>query len=254
MEFKSFVFLFCVVHLSSSQTPCSTFSHCDYQGCSQPANEGSYYGCNCQYMQVKDTETGEMENHCYLGNDEHPVELGTCVYSTDYAVSFKPCPCKTSCSPGELLKECSCHPCPAGHTCDGSATLCANTCPSGLYLDGCECKACPSGSLCVGSKITLCTVCDNESFEIAPCTSTTDRMCHPCNRCLDSEYPSRQCSSGLNRICAPCTYCARNFYAAAPCSNTSNTKCSPCLPGHWCPGNQQMYEPIAPGSNVYKDM
>lgn len=214
--------LFTFILRCGSSVPCTTIQDCKYQGCIQPALEGNFFGCNCATDQIENSADGSLDTRCYPGDDDEVFLPSQCVYSVDYGLSFQYCPCQTSCSEGQ-------------------------------YLDGCHCQPCPPGHFCVHSHAKICTQCASNEYQVRACTEGSDTICRPCTQCGEGEYQLRPCTSHRDGRCVSCQYCTVNYYAAAPCTNETNTECAPCKGGNWCPGNQIMYEPIGPGSKIYRD-
>jgi hypothetical protein len=242
-----------VVHVHTFAL-CSTFQDCQYEGCAQSALEGHFFGCNCKLNEVQNTFESTMDTHCYNGDEDQPIQPSHCVYSNNYGISFEHCPCRSSCPIGQFIENCNCKTCPEDHTCDGHSPPCATTCAAGQYLDECQCKACPPNSFCLNLTYTSCDSCEDGFFELSPCTAISNRKCSKCNECPYNFFRVQSCTATRATECKECQYCKQGFYAEEKCTQTTDTKCSKCLEHHWCPGNQNMYEPIAPGSNVYKDI
>ena len=199
--------------------------------------------------------------------------------------------CPFSCNPGYVVAGVTCTKCNIGfYTLNGVCTSCtiynqysyflspivfngiSNTCPwdcnAGYYKQGNACLSCTAGSnfapasaLRTRDDVVIpnaCRSCANciasVSYQLSPCTTTTDRTCQPCASTCSPGYYMGQCNITTNTPCIPCkTRCPSGYYITGSCSGSSisdSVACVPCTsyttcrPGTFilpnqCPGTTQ---------------
>lgn len=179
-------------------------------------------------------------------------------------------------SPCEAYKDADVRPCSPQKPCpqgfywskctrrrDSMCLPCLNqVCKQGTYLSSCTntsdsvCVPCSTSLQCGGQdtyrtecelssdhqckKCTQCVV-PGATYELMPCTPTSDRVCAPCKylaACPAGYFKRSACTAKQDTVCYPCSThdCPEGYYESAPCTPNSDRVCSKCR--STCPGGQ----------------
>lgn len=75
-----------------------------------------------------------------------------------------------------------------------------------------------------------CSACPFNSYLLANCTTTTNRVCSACSNCAEGSYVRSPCTATSSSVCSKCSVCADGEYMSSPCTTYADTVCSPCRP------------------------
>ena len=70
------------------------------------------------------------------------------------------------------------------------------------------------------------TVCNNNQYESAAPTATSDRICSPITTCGPNQYETQAPTGYTDRVCSPLTVCNSNQYERTAPTATSDRVCS----------------------------
>lgn len=267
--------------------PCAQFNTLTSPPTCQPCPAGTYQGysntagATCQTC-ITGKYTSLTGQASCLDCSNVPANGVYTLPTTAQATSSS---CPFSCNPGYVVAGITCTKCNIGfYTLNGVCTSCtiynqysyflspivfngiSNTCPwdctEGYYKLGNACVSCTAGinfapasakrtrdDVVIPNACISCTNCiASVSYQLSPCTTTTDRTCQPCASTCSPGYYMGQCNITTNTPCIPCkTRCPSGYYITGSCSGSSTSDsvtCVPCTsfttcrPGTFIPPNQ----------------
>lgn len=259
-------------HVCKSCTKCQLGATFEYLPCTNVSDRvcmpctslgacppGQYKRSSCTLTRDTDCQP--------CSTDRFPCPYGTFESAPCTAVSDRVCsPCKTECPAGSYMvsgctakkdaecKSCSSPVCTVGFyktECKGSSDSVCAPCsyPSGCPADHFENQTC---TMLQDRKCKKCGACLGNTYQVSPCTGTSDTVCNWCTNmvCSEFQYQTQMCSkespgSSVCTQCAPrCEYyrILKPQYTIKNCSGLgnvapSNRVCADCRTSCTEPGD-----------------